>query len=139
MGLNKQGKDSLAGHQSSSEETDDKSKEQQLKGGDSGSATDGTVTAADESTGVKCSNDIHERPLDPDKLPDDFFEVLFACNDAKIPWRSLLAHAIALHRPLFAVLAACYEESKTIDCICAWMLSTYDFELFSSEVANDIS
>jgi hypothetical protein len=52
-----------------------------------------------------------ERPLDTNTLPDNLFDVLFSCQSANIPWRSLLAHAIALHRSLFAVLAACYEVS----------------------------
>jgi len=42
-------------------------------------------------------------------LPSDLFSVLFKCQSHERPWRSLLAHAIALQRPLLAVLAACYE------------------------------
>ena len=42
-----------------------------------------------------------------DNLPDDLFSVLFKCQSHLSPWRSLLAHAIALQRPLLAILAAC--------------------------------
>jgi len=47
--------------------------------------------------------------LDEMDLPSDLFSVLFKCQSHERPWRSLLAHAIALQRPLLAVLAACYE------------------------------
>ena len=50
-----------------------------------------------------------EKPLVPDDLADDLCDVLFACQAAKVPWRSFLAHALALRRPLLAVIAACYE------------------------------
>ena len=47
--------------------------------------------------------------LDEMDLPTDLFSVLFKCQSHESPWRSLLAHAIALQRPLLAILAACYE------------------------------
>lgn len=48
-------------------------------------------------------------PIDDSDLPEDLFSTLLKCQSDKIPWRSLLAHAIALERPLLAILAACYE------------------------------
>ena len=43
-------------------------------------------------------------PIEESGLPED----LFSCQAGKTPWRSLLAHAIALERPL---LAACYGKT----------------------------
>ena len=49
--------------------------------------------------------------LEEESLPGDLFSVLFKCEGHDTPWRALLAHAVALQRPLLAVLAACYEVS----------------------------
>ena len=51
-------------------------------------------------------------PIEESDLPEDLFSALLKCQADKTPWRSLLAHAIALERPLLAVLAACYEVSR---------------------------
>ena len=47
--------------------------------------------------------------LEEESLPADLFSVLFKCEGYNSPWRALLAHAVALQRPLLAILAACYE------------------------------
>ena len=44
-----------------------------------------------------------------DELPSDLFSAIFKSDSHQCSWRALLAHAIALHRPLLAILAACYE------------------------------
>ena len=49
--------------------------------------------------------------LEEESLPSDLFSVLFKCEGHDSPWRALLAHAVALQRPLLAILAACYEVS----------------------------
>ena len=49
--------------------------------------------------------------LEEESLPGDLFSVLFKCEGHDSPWRALLAHAVALQRPLLAILAACYEVS----------------------------
>ena len=46
-----------------------------------------------------------------DELPGDLFSAIFKCDCHQISWKALLAHAIALRRPLLAILAACYEVS----------------------------
>ena len=64
-------------------------------------------------------------------LPDDLFSVFFKCQSYETPWRALLAHAIALQRPLLAVLAACKEvcvESYShcsIHCYCGNRYGNY--------------
>ena len=47
--------------------------------------------------------------LEEEGLPRDLFSVLFKCEAHSVPWKALLAHSIALQRPLLAVLAGCYE------------------------------
>lgn len=45
--------------------------------------------------------------VDPVKVPTDLFGVIFKCRETEVPWRSLLAHAVALREPLLAIIAAC--------------------------------
>jgi len=45
--------------------------------------------------------------VDPVKVPSDLFGVVFKCRDTEVPWRSLLAHAVAIRQPLLAIIAAC--------------------------------
>lgn len=61
-------------------------------------------------------------PLEEESLPGDLFSVLFKCEAHDTPWRALLAHCIALQRPLLAILAACYTVG-----IC--VLSLHSLEL----------
>ncbi|XP_064396222.1 spatacsin-like isoform X6 [Halichondria panicea] len=63
-------------------------------------------------------------PIEESDLPEDLFSALLKCQADKTPWRSLLAHAIALERPLLAVLAACYENTSMVPCMCVWLYST---------------
>lgn len=45
------------------------------------------------------------------ELPTDLFSAIFKSQSYECTWRALLAHAIALQRPLLAILAASYEVS----------------------------
>ena len=56
----------------------------------------------------------HHLPIAQDNLPDDFFTVLFHCQDHPHPWQALLAYCIALERPLLALLAGSYPVSHFI-------------------------
>ena len=56
-------------------------------------------------------------PLEEESLPGDLLAVLFKCEAHDSPWRALLAHAIALQRPLLAILAACYKVCTCMSCI----------------------
>ena len=58
--------------------------------------------------------------LEEESLPSDLFSVLFKCEAHDTPWRSLLVHAVALQRPLLAILAACYEVGVCV-CVCICM------------------
>ena len=46
------------------------------------------------------------------ELPTDLFSALFKSQSQECAWRALLAYAIALQRPLLAVLAACHRVSE---------------------------
>ena len=59
--------------------------------------------------------------LEKESLPSDLFSVLFKCEGHDAPWRALLAHAVALQRPLLSILAACYEVRESVCvyvCVC---------------------
>ena len=65
------------------------------------------------------ATDVERQPaLEEVNLPDDLFSVLFKCRVHQTPWRALLAHAIALQRPLLAILAACQEVGPVCQCVC---------------------
>ena len=64
------------------------------------------------------ATDVETQPaLEEANLPDDLFSVLFKCRAHQTPWRALLAHAIALQRPLLAILAACQEVGPVCQCV----------------------
>eukprot|EP00058_Branchiostoma_floridae_P024300 XP_002609790.1 hypothetical protein BRAFLDRAFT_78622 [Branchiostoma floridae] len=84
---------------------------------------DGTVTA-------------EEKEVDTSSCPDDLFSVLFKCQNTSCPWRSLLAHAVALTAPILAVLAACYEECQLLDCLCVWLVTSLPPSSSVSAIAN---
>ena len=69
--------------------------------------------------------------LNPESSPDNLFDVLSLCNEVNDSWRAVLAHTVALSRPLFAVLAACYEvimkgTIQPYHYIAAFVLSRFD-------------
>lgn len=45
--------------------------------------------------------------IDPLKVPADLFGIIFRCSEKEVPWKSLLAHAVAIREPLLAIVAAC--------------------------------
>ena len=45
--------------------------------------------------------------VDPLKVPSDLFGVIIRCREMEVPWRSLLAHAVAIREPLLAIITAC--------------------------------
>lgn len=49
-----------------------------------------------------------------DELSGDLFSAIFKSDNYHCSWKALLAHAIALHRPLLAILASCYEVRYTL-------------------------
>ncbi|XP_066273752.1 spatacsin-like isoform X2 [Branchiostoma lanceolatum] len=97
------------------------------------SSTEG-VLPADGTVTVTVSAE--EKEVDPSSCPDDLFSVLFKCQNTSCPWRSLLAHAAALTAPILAVLAACYEESQLLDCLCVWLLTSLPPSSSVSATAN---
>ena len=72
--------------------------------------------------------------LEEESLPGDLFSVLFKCEGHDTPWRALLAHAVALQRPLLAILAACYEVSLD-----GHVLSFFIFSTTSILIQNSLS
>lgn len=45
------------------------------------------------------------------ELPSDLFSAIFKSQSYECTWQALLAHGIALQRPLLAILAASYGVS----------------------------
>ncbi|XP_048583501.1 spatacsin [Nematostella vectensis] len=117
-----------------------KSKPKSTSDQGSSSATEGAVTSEPERPGTSCKTERHERPIDPNTVSDHLLDVLFECQSAHVPWRALLAHSIALRRPVLAVLAACHEDAKSLDCLCVWLHASLDPSVLDSftESTEDI-
>ncbi|XP_068741533.1 spatacsin-like isoform X2 [Montipora capricornis] len=77
-----------------------------------------------------------ETLLDSEAIPYNLFDILFKCQSDDVPWRKLLAHSIALHRSLLSVVAACFQDSKPLDCLCAWLCSTVSPSLLESAITD---
>lgn len=77
-----------------------------------------------------------EKLLDADEVRHNFFDILFKCQSAEVPWRSLLAYSITLQRSLLSVLATCFQDSRPLDCLCAWFCSTVCPSVLKPAVAS---
>ena len=51
------------------------------------------------------------KDLTSSDVPPDLFSILFKCHEEKVPYKSLLAHAVASRQPLLGILAACETVS----------------------------
>ncbi|XP_022104683.1 spatacsin-like isoform X2 [Acanthaster planci] len=92
------------------------------------SSEDDTTCGSEDtvSTDESTPQNVLPQELDINRVPKDLFGVLFECNVAPVPWKSLLAHAVALQEPVLAVIAACYKDCVTLDCLCTWLLTSMD-------------
>ncbi|XP_078373747.1 spatacsin-like isoform X3 [Oculina patagonica] len=97
-----------------------------------------------ELNGTKIGHDTDDRlavdspevPLGAEEVPHNLFDILFKCQSVEVPWRHLLAHSITLHRSLLSALAACFKDSKPLDCLCAWLCSTVRPSVLENAVAT---
>ncbi|PFX34693.1 Spatacsin [Stylophora pistillata] len=79
---------------------------------------------------------LSEKLLDGDEVRQNLFDILFKCQSAEVPWRSLLAYSITLQRSLVSVLATCFPDSRPLDCLCAWLCSTVSPSVLEPAVAS---
>jgi hypothetical protein len=63
--------------------------------------------------------------LNENELPGDLFSAIFKSHSYECAWRALLAHAIALQRPLLAVLAASDEVCHNCMVLLVIMIQMY--------------
>ncbi|XP_078283376.1 spatacsin [Rhinoraja longicauda] len=78
----------------------------------------------------------HDKPAsctvmkkEPDKetkSPKDLFQVLYGCQDSTNPWRYLLSEAVRQNAPVLSVLAACFQETDVLQCLCVWIVMSSD-------------
>ncbi|XP_013406016.1 spatacsin isoform X2 [Lingula anatina] len=87
-----------------------------------------TVASAQQHQEEAAPEEMQEALLNPDVLPEDVFGVLFACQAQPCPWKAMIAHSVALKNPVLALLAACIQGASTLDCLCAWLLTSLDVE-----------
>lgn len=68
-----------------------------------------------ETTRVTSTEDtLAPEEVDPLKVPSDLFGVIIRCREMEVPWRSLLAHAVAIREPLLAIMAACEKVRRLV-------------------------
>ena len=60
---------------------------------------------------MKCTSGDLQKELTEEDLPTDLLAVLFKCHQGANCYQAILAHSIALHQPLLAILAACCDVS----------------------------
>ncbi|XP_020621148.1 spatacsin-like isoform X1 [Orbicella faveolata] len=107
---------------SSSAEDEQSSKERANHGSDRESNSNKTEHETDNRPTITV--DCPEVLLDAEEVHHNLFDILFKCQSVEVPWRHLLAYSITLHRSLLSVLAACFQDAKLLDCLCAWLCST---------------
>ncbi|XP_059495149.1 spatacsin isoform X2 [Stegostoma tigrinum] len=61
-----------------------------------------------------------------DESPVDLFQVLYWCQEKPKPWRYLLSEAVRHGAPVLSVLAACFQETDVLQCLCVWVIMTSD-------------
>lgn len=75
------------------------------------------ILCDDHFTAPPVSPRVFPAALVEDELPGDLFSVIFKADCHSSSWRALLAHAIALQRPLLAILSACYKVTQLEKCL----------------------
>ncbi|XP_048471721.1 spatacsin [Rhincodon typus] len=86
---------------------------------------------------VSCS--VTKRETDKkDESPVDLFQVLYWCQEKPKPWRYLLSEAVRRGAPVLSVLAACFQETDVLQCLCVWVVMTSD-DAIVSEVTKHIN
>ncbi|XP_077989348.1 spatacsin-like [Glandiceps talaboti] len=95
-----------------------------------GKMEESTVTSSD--TGM----DVPPADIDVGHIPSDLFGVIFVCENTSQPWRHMLAHCVALRRPILAVLAACFTEASMLECLCVWSLMMMDDDCIAMVTHN---
>ncbi|XP_060709188.1 spatacsin [Hemiscyllium ocellatum] len=73
-----------------------------------------------------------------DESPVDLFQVLYWCQEKAKPWRYLLSEAVRHSAPVLSVLAACFQETDVLQCLCVWIIMTSD-DAIVSEVTKHIN
>ncbi|XP_068131177.1 spatacsin [Hyperolius riggenbachi] len=57
---------------------------------------------------------------------DTVHHVLLKCLSAAEPGQMLLKHCVTHRVPLFSVLATCVQDTDSISCLCAWIVTSVD-------------
>ncbi|XP_067827395.1 spatacsin [Heptranchias perlo] len=60
------------------------------------------------------------------ETPVDLFQVLYWCQEKPKPWRYLLSEAVRQHAPVLSILAACFQETDDLQCLCVWVIMSSD-------------
>ncbi|XP_078097319.1 spatacsin [Mustelus asterias] len=72
-----------------------------------------------------------EEPSKKDESPVDLFQVLYWCQEKPKPWRYLLSEAVRHSAPVLSILAACFQETDILQCLCVWIMMSSDDAIIS--------
>ncbi|KAK3097855.1 hypothetical protein FSP39_013855 [Pinctada imbricata] len=65
--------------------------------------------------------------VDKEAIPDDFFQVVFAAQASKCPWKTFILYGVTLRNPLLTELAVCSKkDAPLLPCFCAWFVAMMD-------------
>ncbi|XP_072326506.1 spatacsin isoform X1 [Scyliorhinus torazame] len=73
-----------------------------------------------------------------DKTPEDLFQALYLCQEEPKPWRYLLSEAVRHSAPVLSILAACFQETDVLQCLCVWVVMSLD-DIIIAEATKHIN
>ncbi|XP_078386233.1 spatacsin isoform X1 [Cetorhinus maximus] len=72
-----------------------------------------------------------EGPNEEGESPVDLFQFLYWCQEKPKPWRYLLSEAVRHSAPVLSILAACFQETNVLQCLCVWVIMSSDDAIVS--------
>eukprot|EP00794_Sanderia_malayensis_P020531 gene20531-22550_t len=94
----------------------------------SGETADQKEETADNIDNSSTSGARNGGKMDAFQMTNDVIDIILECEESGYPCRELLSFAFSLSQPFFVVLAACYQSSDRIDCLCAWLILNFKEE-----------
>ncbi|XP_067874312.1 spatacsin isoform X2 [Heterodontus francisci] len=67
-----------------------------------------------------------EEPNKKSESPVNLFQFLYWCQEKPKPWRYLLSEAVQQNAPVLSILAACFQETDVLQCLCVWVIMSSD-------------
>ncbi|CAI5792574.1 Spatacsin_C domain-containing protein [Podarcis lilfordi] len=83
-----------------------------------------SVTPLEDGQGGNSHRLRHEQK--PSTHTSDLFRILLWCQEQPRPWHYLLGEAVKHQAPILSILAACFQDTSIIHCLCVWLITSLD-------------